>query len=337
MRPLPVLLVLAACGGEPLDLPVPDATPGMHGPPAGSLPQLQVSPWRSGQPIRARVTNAPVGASAFVLASTRGTGEGPCHPTLPLCTDLRAPLDVLTSGTVDGAGEVLLEATPTSADAQWLQVALLSAGGGQVYAMPVQLRVRDDADGDLVVDARDNCPDTPNDSQFDDDGDGWGNACDCDDTDDTIFPGAADTPGDFIDGDCDGVDAGTTPATFAGTYTGTASLSLGGELLGLDTLGLDALPCSGSVTFVVDPAATPAITGSGSCAVSLYGIAGPSYPFSLVAETMRFRPSGEFEFLGATDTWTGIFGTDGATPTLTASPSFDSYGLTISGVIESTQ
>src|SRR5262249_26172208 len=41
------------------------------------------------------------------------------------------------------------------------------------------------------------------------DGDGTDYADDCDDLDPTSYPGATDTPGDGIDQDCDGADAGS--------------------------------------------------------------------------------------------------------------------------------
>lgn len=332
MRAASFLLLLAACGGPTLDLPVPTADPGVAPPPVGSLPALQLSPWRSGQPIRARVTDAPVGANVYLLGNTAGPGAGPCHPSVQLCAGLTAPLDVLAVGQTDAAGMVDLSTMPSGTEAQWLQVAIIGAGGNVGYAMPVQVRVLDDADGDWVVDSVDNCPDDKNDSQFDDDGDGFGTACDCDDADATIFPGAVDAPGDFVDGDCDGVDEGTTPATFAGTYTGDVDLDLGGELLNLGTLGLTELPCLGTATIEVDLAATPQITGSGSCATSFAGISGPSYPFSFTGD-MAFQPTGEFDFLGALGSWNGVFGTAGTAPVLTVNVDLDAYGLTLTGTI----
>ena len=50
----------------------------------------------------------------------------------------------------------------------------------------------------------DNCPDVPNPDQTDGDGDTWGEACDCDDTDPDVNPGAEEVPGNGIDDDCDG-------------------------------------------------------------------------------------------------------------------------------------
>ena len=60
-----------------------------------------------------------------------------------------------------------------------------------------------DADADGFADACDNCPNVLNPGQSDDDGDGFGAQCDCDDTDELVFP---DSPEfcDAIDNDCDG-------------------------------------------------------------------------------------------------------------------------------------
>ena len=82
-----------------------------------------------------------------------------------------------------------------------------------------------DSDGDGIDDASDNCLWVPNPDQRDDDNDGQGHACDCDDTmenidadrdgygqdcdcddgDYLVYPGSTEICGDGVDNDCDGV------------------------------------------------------------------------------------------------------------------------------------
>ncbi len=67
---------------------------------------------------------------------------------------------------------------------------------------------RDD-DGDGVNQPGDNCPNTPNPGQENGDTDSYGDACDCDDTNGDINPGATEVHCDGLDNDCD---AGTVDA-----------------------------------------------------------------------------------------------------------------------------
>jgi len=60
-----------------------------------------------------------------------------------------------------------------------------------------------DTDRDTYADECDNCPLIPNSEQVDDDSDGYGEACDCDDADVHTYPGAAET-NDGVDNQCPG-------------------------------------------------------------------------------------------------------------------------------------
>lgn len=66
-----------------------------------------------------------------------------------------------------------------------------------------------DGDGDGIPDIADNCPFTFNTAQTDSDGDAFGAACDCNDADFMIHPGAPEIPDDGVDQDCNGADAVT--------------------------------------------------------------------------------------------------------------------------------
>ena len=66
-----------------------------------------------------------------------------------------------------------------------------------------------DGDGDGVPDVSDNCPFAANPTQTDADNDSYGAACDCNDTQIGIHPGASEVLDDGIDQDCNGSDAVT--------------------------------------------------------------------------------------------------------------------------------
>jgi plastocyanin len=66
-----------------------------------------------------------------------------------------------------------------------------------------------DGDGDGIPDIVDNCPFQANPSQVDSDMDQYGSACDCDDNQTGVHPGALEIVDDGIDQDCNGFDAVT--------------------------------------------------------------------------------------------------------------------------------
>ena len=62
---------------------------------------------------------------------------------------------------------------------------------------------QNDSDNDGIADGQDNCPETPNSTQTDIDGDGFGEVCDCNDNDATINQSSEEIA-DGLDNDCDG-------------------------------------------------------------------------------------------------------------------------------------
>src|SRR5690606_11742485 len=72
---------------------------------------------------------------------------------------------------------------------------------------------------------------------MDDDGDGFPETGgDCDDTDDSIYPGGADTEGDAIDQDCDGIDGNLVLESIL--VTPAVSNVLTGQVVRLKAFGI---------------------------------------------------------------------------------------------------
>lgn len=74
-----------------------------------------------------------------------------------------------TSFSFDSYGNVIFDSWPT-----W------GSGGADLDAVAVINTSATDSDGDNIVDYWDNCQQSSNEKQYDTDGDGYGNACDCD-------------------------------------------------------------------------------------------------------------------------------------------------------------
>lgn len=206
-------LILSACA---LDAPpstpteVRDDLPVAQAPPSFAILFSGGEKLTSGQTSTFQLSGAPPGAPVYLFASQLGPGAGPCAPGGALCLDLSRPFRV-AAGQADAQGlsTLQLRVPPTLPSSPvFLQAA--SAGAAGAGKSSVLLVIPDDADGDLIPDAQDVCPDVPDPYQVDQDDDGWGAACDCDDTDDRAAPGGVDTSLDGVDQDCDERD-GTQP------------------------------------------------------------------------------------------------------------------------------
>ncbi len=123
----------------------------------------------------------------------RGLGAGSCPRVLDgACLEITRSSRVGIQ-TFDGAGQARFSFTPSlrATNGTLLQFQAGSGVDGGSLSAPVGLRIR----------------------PYDYDGDGFLNNQDCDDLDNTVYPGAPETPWDGTDQDCDGFDsaAGTVP------------------------------------------------------------------------------------------------------------------------------
>jgi len=95
----------------------------------------------------------------------------------------------------------------------------------------IRVSVSNDGDGDGFADISDNCPFVANPLQTNGDGDAYGAACDCDDSQASINPGATEIVDDGIDQDCSGSDAVTcfVDADMDGFGSGTMIIATDGS------------------------------------------------------------------------------------------------------------
>jgi hypothetical protein len=115
------------------------------------------------------------------IVSTEGLGGGPCPPfLLGRCLDLAPPVRILPSVQTTDVAEIYPNVPLSlSTGPVWIQAVSVINGVG-VKSNVVQ-RYIGDSDQDLVLDSEDNCPSEYNPFQVDDDFDGVGAECDCND------------------------------------------------------------------------------------------------------------------------------------------------------------
>jgi len=142
-----------------------------------------------------------------VIPGNDGTCSGnPCGASNILTWNVGS-LALGESVSVSFTAVVEFAATPTRAGI----ITIYNGGRLTADELPVSFNTNvtehpcQDMDNDTVCDDLDNCPMDMNTDQIDSDGDGFGAACDCIDTDPDAYPGGDDSNCDGIDQDCDGV------------------------------------------------------------------------------------------------------------------------------------
>ncbi|HMV67403.1 MAG TPA: cytochrome c peroxidase [Myxococcota bacterium] len=89
----------------------------------------------AGDVAEIHVAGAPAGQQVFLFVSTRGEGLGPCHPSAPVCLDVRSPV-LVGSVAIDATGEADIEvrvpATARSGMDLWLQAVWVDNTSGAV-------------------------------------------------------------------------------------------------------------------------------------------------------------------------------------------------------------
>ena len=104
----------------------------------GYAPLLDVSPVSAGGPFVLTATELAPGSRVLFFVSLRGEGIGPCHPTVDVCADVRAPITVGRAiANASGVAQLGRTAPPNlvSGSNLWFQAIMLD--GGEGYASNV--------------------------------------------------------------------------------------------------------------------------------------------------------------------------------------------------------
>ncbi|MCA9489606.1 MAG: hypothetical protein KC621_06770 [Myxococcales bacterium] len=105
--------------GEALPAPSPQIGATLH----------VVGPLMAGGTGMVGVVGAPPGATVVLLGSLTGPGQGPCHPQLNVCADIRAPLALgNTTASAAGVAQFQTHIPGALAGSVWLQAAVVGGG-----------------------------------------------------------------------------------------------------------------------------------------------------------------------------------------------------------------
>lgn len=276
--------------------------------PASTLPQtsqqappgatLDVAPLLSGVDTTMVVEGAPANAEVTYLLSTRGRGNEPCHPN-GVCGSLAPRVIFVGRKTADAAGNAsITRRVPPTWDDHVITFQAYVAGSGVTEMTNVVERLIGDDDLDMVHDTRDNCLALANPAQIDQDGDTFGAACDCDDTNTNINPSIDDPTTDGLDQNCDGVDGPLVD--YQGTYEGDF-------VYVTEAFGLVA-PCYGDFSFTYDVSASTQLLGDAMCVSN--GLLGQTTVLFELTGTVDAAGNIDAlfdDYAGSVQEWTGTF------------------------------
>lgn len=208
-----------SCGGGD-DCDDTDPTLGICNTPSGSNPPPVVT---EGASVSFESVTAPGETTIEVMQCNQNELDG-----LTLGYPDASCVDITTTATWEGLAEVCIDYDPAQGDCVWAQnLSMIGCSddtgqrvcevlersnpnecNGEICAYTSHFSIfafgeLTDGDGDGTVDLLDNCPQDVNFFQFDDDGDGAGNACDCAPADAAVSPGAPEIL-DGLDNQCPG-------------------------------------------------------------------------------------------------------------------------------------